>query len=37
VRGGPSFPSRRHLVIGVVIIAIGVLGVWMLDKPRPVA
>ena len=26
-----------NLVIGVVILAIGVLGVWMLDKRRPVA
>ena len=25
-----------NLVIGVVILAIGVLGVWMLDRRRPV-
>jgi len=25
-----------NVVIGVVILAIGVLGVWMLDKRRPV-
>lgn len=26
-----------NLVIGIVILAIGVLGVWMLDKRRTVA
>ena len=26
-----------NVVIGAVILAIGVLGVWMLDKRRPVA
>ncbi len=35
--GLTDISMAANIVIGVVILAIGVLGVWMLDKRRPVA